>query len=60
VDHNVSTLSHLSRYILRGRVAGISKEPAASIFGVVQEDYDARFFETSATWPSAHIENPNK
>ena len=47
-----------SGYILHsttvGRVAGVSKELAASIFDVVQ-DQDASFFETQAKRPSAHL-----
>jgi hypothetical protein len=53
-------LTLLSRYILHstrlGLVAGVSKEFAASIFGVVEEDQDKNFFETSATRSSAHSE----
>jgi hypothetical protein len=64
VYHNLLLLNLLSRHILHStgvvHVAGVSKEFAASIFGVVQEYQNASFFETSATWPSAHFEKPNK
>jgi hypothetical protein len=57
-------LTLLSRYILHstrvGRVAGVSKEFAASIFGVVEEVQVKNFFETSATRSSALFQNPNK
>jgi len=47
-------LNLLLPYILHntriGRVAGVSKEFAVSIFGVVQEDQDADFFEESSIW----------
>jgi hypothetical protein len=53
----------LSGYILHstkvGRVAGVSKELAVSIFDFVQ-DQDASFFVTQATQPSAHFEKANK
>ena len=57
-------LTLLSGYILHStrarRVAGVSKELAASIFGVVQEDQNASFFEESAKRTPEHFENPNK
>ena len=64
VDHNLLMLNLLLPYILHntrvGRVAGVSKEFAAPIFGVVQEDQDTSFFEESTIWPSAHVEKRNK
>ena len=65
MDHNLIMLTLLSHYILHSikvvHVADVSKELAASNFGVVvQEDQDANFFKTSATWLSAHFENPNR
>jgi hypothetical protein len=41
-------------------MVGFSKEFAASIFGVVEEDQDTNFFEASATRPSAYFENRTK
>jgi hypothetical protein len=41
-------------------VAGVSKEFAASNFGVVQEVQNAIFFEMSATRTSENFGKPNK
>jgi hypothetical protein len=57
-------LTLISHYILHNtgvvRVADVSKDLAASNVGVVQEDQDTNFFETSATRLSAHFEIPNR
>jgi len=58
VDRYLLTLTLLSHYMLHstriGFVAGVSKEFAASVFGIV-EDQDKNFLETSATRPSAQV-----
>jgi hypothetical protein len=35
-------------------------EISAPRFGVVQEDQDENFLETSATWPPVYVKKPNK
>ena len=64
VDRNLRMLTLLSPYSTHrtrvGRVAGVSMEFAACIFGVAQSDQNASFFEKSATRTSANFEKSNK
>jgi hypothetical protein len=60
VDHNLLKLILYSSHILLITESGVWLAFRRTCCGVVQEDQDAGFFETSATRPSAHVENPNK